>query len=75
MKSAFNGGLQLSVLDGWWPEAYDGSNGWAISGEVDPDHDGQDGRHADALYEILAGRSCRAFTTVKTGLRGGGWRW
>ncbi len=55
MKSAFNGGLQLSVLDGWWPEAYDGSNGWAIPGEVDPDHDGQDGRHADALYEILAG--------------------
>ena len=31
MKSALNGGLQLSVLDGWWPEAYDGSNGWALA--------------------------------------------
>ena len=30
MKSAFNGGLQLSVLDGWWAEAYDGKNGWGI---------------------------------------------
>lgn len=30
MKSIFNGGLQLSVLDGWWAEAYDGDNGWAI---------------------------------------------
>ena len=39
IKSAINGGLQLSVLDGWWPEAYDGSNGWAIGGEVDHDHE------------------------------------
>ena len=31
MKSAVNGGLQLSVLDGWWAEGYDGSNGWALS--------------------------------------------
>ena len=37
MKSAINGGLQLSVLDGWWAEAYDGANGWALPGEVDPD--------------------------------------
>ena len=35
MKSAVNGGLQLSVLDGWWAEGYDGGNGWAIPGEVD----------------------------------------
>ena len=54
MKSSFNGGLQLSVLDGWWPEGYNGANGWAISGEIDTDHVGQDGRHADALYELLA---------------------
>ncbi|HET8952026.1 MAG TPA: alpha-glucan family phosphorylase, partial [Solirubrobacteraceae bacterium] len=50
IKSAVNGGLQLSVLDGWWPEAYDGSNGWAISGEVDDDHGAQDWRHAQELY-------------------------
>jgi starch phosphorylase len=38
MKSAINGGLQLSVLDGWWPEASDEAGGWSLSGEVDPDH-------------------------------------
>ena len=59
MKSVFNGGLQLSVLDGWWAEAYDGgedgvgSNGWAIGGEVDADHHAQDDRHAAALHELL----------------------
>ena len=53
MKSAINGGLQLSVLDGWWPEAYDGTNGWAISGEVDHDHGAQDWRHAHELYRLL----------------------
>ncbi|HEX5618384.1 MAG TPA: alpha-glucan family phosphorylase, partial [Solirubrobacteraceae bacterium] len=54
IKSAQNGGLQLSVLDGWWPEAYDGSNGWAISGEVDNDHGAQDWRHAAELYRLLS---------------------
>ena len=53
IKSAVNGGLQLSVLDGWWPEAYDGSNGWAIGGEVDDDHGAQDWRHAQELYTLL----------------------
>jgi starch phosphorylase len=53
IKSGFSGGLQLSVLDGWWPEAYDGGNGWAISGEVDHDHGAQDWRHADELYRLL----------------------
>ena len=31
MKAVINGGLNLSVLDGWWAEAYDGTNGWALS--------------------------------------------
>jgi glycogen phosphorylase len=53
MKSAVNGGLQLSVLDGWWAEAYDGANGWALSGEVDDDHDAQDARDADELLRLL----------------------
>ena len=53
MKSAVNGGLQLSVLDGWWAEAYDGTNGWALSGEVDGDHDAQDDRDADELLRLL----------------------
>jgi glycogen phosphorylase len=54
IKSAMNGGLQLSVLDGWWPEAYDGGNGWAIGGEVDHDHGAQDWRHAAELYRLLS---------------------
>jgi starch phosphorylase len=53
MKSALNGGLNLSVLDGWWWEAYDGSNGWAIDGDVDADQEAQDERHAKALYDLL----------------------
>ena len=53
MKNAVNGGLQLSVLDGWWPEAYDGTNGWAISGDVDDDHGAQDPRHANDFYRLL----------------------
>jgi len=56
MKAALNGSLNLSVLDGWWAEAYDGTNGWAIEGEVDPDHEAQDARHADALFDLLEGQ-------------------
>ncbi|HEY3725530.1 MAG TPA: alpha-glucan family phosphorylase [Solirubrobacteraceae bacterium] len=61
MKSAFNGGLQLSVLDGWWAEAYDGTNGWAISGEVDSDHGAQDERDAAAFHQLLGGEVVPAF--------------
>ena len=61
MKSAMNGGLNLSVLDGWWPEAYDGSNGWAISGELDHDHGMQDARHASELYRLLEEEVVPAF--------------
>src|SRR5947209_19960722 len=50
MKSAVNGGLQLSVLDGWWAEAFDGDNGRALAADVDPDHGAQDARDAAALY-------------------------
>ncbi len=53
MKAAFNGTLNLSVLDGWWAEAYDGSNGWAISGEVNHDPGAQDANDSRALYELL----------------------
>jgi starch phosphorylase len=53
MKSMFNGGLQLSVLDGWWAEAYDGHNGWALSGDVEDDHGAQDERDAGRLHTLL----------------------
>jgi starch phosphorylase len=61
MKSVFNGGLQLSVLDGWWAEAYDGSNGWALPGEVDDDHWSQDDRDAGALHRALDDEVVPAF--------------
>ncbi len=52
MKVSLNGGLNLSVLDGWWAEAYDGSNGWAIaSPEADPAT--QDDHDAHALFDLL----------------------
>ena len=54
MKSAMNGGLQLSVLDGWWAEACEsGKNGWGLPGDVDPDHAAQDKRDADALHAVF----------------------
>jgi glycogen phosphorylase len=53
MKSCLCGGLQLSVLDGWWAEAWDGTNGWAINGDVDEDHQAQDYRDAGAMFDLL----------------------
>jgi starch phosphorylase len=52
MKAIFNGGLNLSVLDGWWAEAYNGANGWAIPGDA-PDPKERDQRDAEALYTLL----------------------
>ena len=55
MKAALNGGLNLSIRDGWWDELYDGRNGWAIptaDGVDDPVR--RDDLEAEALYEILA---------------------
>ena len=54
MKAALNGGLNLSILDGWWDEWYDGENGWAIptaDGVEDPDH--RDDLEASALYDLI----------------------
>jgi starch phosphorylase len=59
-KVAMNGGLNLSILDGWWPEGYDGTNGWAIgdaANEADLDEEGLveagDARDAESLYRVL----------------------
>ena len=76
MKSAFNGGLQLSVLDGWWAEAHSGegpANGWAIAGEVDSDHGAQDERHAASLHELLEHQVVPAFYTRDDSGLPGGW--
>jgi starch phosphorylase len=54
MKAAFNGALNLSVLDGWWDEACTPTTGWAIgSGEEYTDHGYQDRIEAGALYDLL----------------------
>ncbi|MDN5895225.1 MAG: alpha-glucan family phosphorylase [Nocardioides sp.] len=54
MKAALNGGLNLSILDGWWDEWYDGNNGWALpSAEGVPDEDTRDGIEATALYDLI----------------------
>jgi starch phosphorylase len=55
MKVALNGGLNLSVRDGWWDEWYDGGNGWEIptaDGVEDPSR--RDELEASALYELIA---------------------
>ena len=54
MKAALNGTLNFSVLDGWWREGYNGSNGWAIGDDVDyDDPNEQDAKDAASLYEKL----------------------
>ena len=54
MKSAPNGGINLSVLDGWWREGYNGSNGWAIGAEIDDGTtDFQNEVDASSLYQLL----------------------
>ena len=46
MKLCVNGGLNLSVLDGWWAEAYQKEVGWALEGEDDE-------KDANTLYDLL----------------------
>ena len=54
MKPPLHGGLNLSILDGWWPEAHDGINGWAIgSATDDEDPASRDARDAESLYAVL----------------------
>ncbi|MCS6964388.1 alpha-glucan family phosphorylase [Thermoflexus sp.] len=53
-KAALNGVLNLSVLDGWWREGYNGANGWAIGEDRDyEDPNVQDAADAASLYELL----------------------
>ena len=74
MKSALNGGLNLSILDGWWDEWFDGENGWAIptaDGVEDPEH--RDDLEAAALYDLIEGQVApRFYDRDEAGLPG---RW
>ncbi|MCB9849192.1 MAG: alpha-glucan family phosphorylase [Phycisphaerales bacterium] len=54
MKPALHGGLNLSILDGWWPEGYNRRNGWAIGkGENHNNTKAADTRDASNLYRLL----------------------
>jgi len=54
MKAALNGVLHLSVPDGWWPEAYNGTNGWAIGSDLPASNpQEEDKADAEALYRLL----------------------
>ncbi|MGY1608642.1 MULTISPECIES: alpha-glucan family phosphorylase [unclassified Geodermatophilus] len=55
MKAALNGGLNLSIRDGWWDEWFDGQNGWAIpTADGVTDHDRRDEVEARAIYDLLS---------------------
>lgn len=54
MKVPANGGINLSILDGWWCEGFDGTNGWTIGAEEEyEDHAYQDEVESRLLYELL----------------------
>ncbi|MGE5250295.1 MAG: alpha-glucan family phosphorylase [Bacteroidota bacterium] len=54
MKAGLNGVLNFSILDGWWREAYNGRNGWAIGEDREPQNlEGQDHADAESLYATL----------------------
>jgi starch phosphorylase len=54
MKVVLNGGLHISIRDGWWAESYDGENGFAIgTGETHADQGIQDARDAEELFRVL----------------------
>nr|BFF11083.1 hypothetical protein GCM10025699_23860 [Microbacterium flavescens] len=54
MKAALNGVLNLSILDGWWDEWYDGENGWAIpTADTASNDEERDDAEASALYDLI----------------------
>ena len=74
MKAALNGGLNFSVLDGWWQEGYNGDNGWAIGDETENSNtDEQDARDAESLYSTLENQIVPLYYENGTGEVSGGW--
>ena len=74
MKAAINGGLNCSILDGWWDECFDGANGWSI-GSREPQHDpaAQDLEDAESLYRLLEGEITELFYRRPEGGVPDGW--
>jgi len=62
MKAALNAGLNLSIMDGWWDEWFDGNNGWAIpSADLIYDAEKRDALEAEALYSLIESRVAPTF--------------
>lgn len=56
MKAGINGALNLSVLDGWWPECFNGVNGWAITaGDYYDNPEMRDAAESNQIYDYLEG--------------------
>ncbi|MBG6238354.1 starch phosphorylase [Mycetocola sp. CAN_C7] len=53
MKAALNGVLNLSILDGWWNEFFDGDNGWAIPSAATADAEERDRLEAESMYDLI----------------------
>ncbi len=72
MKAAINGSLNLSVMDGWWDEMYDGENGWAIpTANIGASPEERDDIEAAALYELLADQVApRFYGSIVSGAAG-----
>ncbi|MFP4621773.1 MAG: alpha-glucan family phosphorylase [Bacteroidales bacterium] len=69
MKAALNGAINFSVLDGWWAEAYNEKNGWAIgTGEIYEDQEYQDHVEAQHLYNTLENEIIPLYYKNKNGI-------
>ncbi|PDW04298.1 alpha-glucan family phosphorylase [Candidatus Viridilinea mediisalina] len=67
MKASLNGAPNCSILDGWWPEAYNGQNGWAIGEEREySNQDEQDWNDAQSLYYLLEHEIANRFYDGRT---------
>lgn len=67
MKAALNGVLNLSVMDGWWREGFNGQNGWAIGEDADPvDPNQQDEIDSQSLYDHLENEIIPLYYTNRT---------
>ncbi|WOQ70440.1 alpha-glucan family phosphorylase [Microbacterium limosum] len=73
MKAALNGALNLSILDGWWDEWFDGENGWAIpTADTAASDEERDDAEAAALYDLIEHQLTPAFYERQHGMPG---RW
>ncbi len=61
MKPPLHGGINCSILDGWWPEAFNGRNGWAINGKQFSSQSKQDKYDAGQIYRLLEKEIVRMF--------------